>query len=155
MWLLTPDGFYSVVNPSPNDSLFQRYGTPGDLCIRARAQGDLTRLRRLWCPELGKTIKTPKTRDYGFRAYAPADDVAKAMARITLAISYGNFKDEVRRKAGPKRERIYHRVWDVLTDIQYGPRLPSRLSAFGPIDLEDDWFDDPPSPDLIGSPGSL
>ena len=144
MWLITPDGFYSIVEPTTHDKLFQRHGKPGDLVVRARAGSDLTNLRKRWLPELGKTITTPVNRDYGYRAFVDRDALARAVARITLAIDYSNFKDEVHDRLGHQRAGILHRVWNVLTDIQYGPRRPSRWSAFGPVDrdldeLEDDW----------------
>lgn len=136
MWLLTPDGFYSVVKPRDHDQLFCRHGHAGDLVVRSRAAKDLTMLRRKWLPELGKTITTPVNRDYGYRAFVQADYLARAMARITLSIDYDNYKDEVHVRQGAERAGIYSRIWHVLTDIQYGPVKRGRYSAFGPVEGE-------------------
>lgn len=148
MWLITPDGFYSVVQPSPRDDLFQQHGKQGDLAVRARSGRDLETLRTKWCPELGKTVLTPRNRDYGFRAFVPADDLARAAARITLAIDYGNFKDEVASRQGYERASIYSRIWTALLDIQLGPVGDKGNRLPVPIDFTDPFFwegDEPPS----------
>lgn len=84
MWLFTPIGFYSVVADTKVDRLV----------VRARVEQDLLDLRTHYLPELSNVVTTTR-RDYMFRAYTTRDALATAMARIALAISYGNFKDEV------------------------------------------------------------
>ena len=120
MWILTPEGMYSVVKPSNHDNLFLGTGRPGDLAVRARSEQDLNNLRENWLPELSDTVVSPN-RDYGFRGFANPDAVARALSRIVLALDYGNFKDQVKAVQGPERAAIYGKVWGNLLDIQYGP----------------------------------
>lgn len=107
MWIFTPEGFYSIVEPGPED------GHEGELMIRSRVEVDLSLLRGLWLPGLSETVATP-ARDYQFRAFATHEDVGEAMRRIVLSLDYDNFKDEVKRLQGPVRAGIYGRVWGTL-----------------------------------------
>lgn len=111
MWLMTPEGFYSVIEweRKKNDP------HNGLLCVRTRSRGDLNRLRK-WVPELGETVVTPKG-DYRCRAWVTREAWAEGLARMGMAIDYGNFKSEVARR-DPQRARLYHRIWSVLGEIQ-------------------------------------
>jgi hypothetical protein len=108
MWLLTPDGFYSIVQKAGED----------ELCVRARDAGDLDRLRARFLPTLTDTIET-RGGDYRYRAWVSRDALAEGLAAIARDLDYANFKDEVARR-DPERAHVYSRVWNVLGDIQEG-----------------------------------
>src|SRR4051794_20973988 len=108
MWILTPDGFYSIV---------QKRGE-GDLCIRARVGADLDRLREKYLPTLTETTET-LAGDYRYRAWATHKAVAEALAAIARDLHYDNFKNEVSRH-DRERAHAYHDVWDVLGRLQPG-----------------------------------
>ncbi|MGB7212584.1 MAG: hypothetical protein WBC97_08145 [Gemmatimonadales bacterium] len=109
MWLLTTEGFYSVVQ-KPEDR------ETSSLTVRARAAGDLDRLR-VMLPSLGPTIESLDT-DYRWRAQVPALELGVLMAELITHINYDNFKRAVGRRLGPGRAVLYHEVWDVLKDLQ-------------------------------------
>lgn len=107
MWIFTTFGFFSIVQK------------PGDdrLTVRARARTDLDALRSQYLPALSETIEGAGT-DYRYRATVPRADLAQAMSRIVTDVTYSNFKSEVARGAGHGRERLYHRVWDVMYTLR-------------------------------------
>lgn len=113
MWLITTDGFYSVVE-KPEDR-----GTDM-LTIRARVASDLDRLRERFLPTLGATGKDGGT-DYKFRARAPRKDIADAMSKIAMSLDYSNFKSAVAKRQGKEREQLYHGLWNVLLKLQTDP----------------------------------
>ena len=110
MWLMTPSGFFSIVQ-KPEDE------QAGTLTIRARVRGDLERLRETCLPGRGEIVANAGT-DYRYRARAPRAEVASAMAKIVNDIQYANFKDEVAREQGKERAGFYGEVWQVLYDLR-------------------------------------
>ena len=110
MWLMTPIGFFSIVE-KPND----RYD--GTLTVRARVVDDLTALKSRYLPELGE-IQAGQGTDYRYRATAPREAVAQALSQLTQDLDYSNFKDEVSRMQGYERARVYGEVWSCLYDMQ-------------------------------------
>lgn len=108
MWLLTPDGFYSIVQKRDEK----------DLCVRARVAADLDRLRERYLPSLSETVETADG-DYRYRAWASHAAVAEALATIVRELDYDNFKNEVARK-DYERAHAYHDVWEVLGKLQPG-----------------------------------
>lgn len=114
MWLITPIGFFSVVQ-KPGDA------ATDTLTVRARVRTDLEALRAHVLPGLGE-ISESKTNDYRFRAVAPRAEVAAAMAALVNALDYSNFKNQVAKVQGPARAHLYHGVWDVLYRLQSEPR---------------------------------
>jgi hypothetical protein len=108
MWLLIPEGFYSIVQ-KPGDA---------DLCVRARDRSDLDRLRERFMPGLGPTAETPGS-DYRYRAWISQDGLADGLATIAHRLAYSNFKSEVGRRDG-ERAQLYGRVWSTLRSIQPG-----------------------------------
>jgi hypothetical protein len=110
MWLLTPIGFYSIVQ-KPTDR------ANDTLTVRARAREDLEALKAHYLSTLGD-ISEGAGSDYRFRAVAPRAHVAAAMTRFIEELDYSNFKSEVAKKQGRDREKLYHRVWDVLYELQ-------------------------------------
>ena len=110
MWLVTPIGFFSVVQKPAdvqNDTL----------TIRARVAADLDALRIAFMPQLSPTQESTYN-DYRFRANAPREAVVHAMASLTEGICYDNFKDEVARVQGEDRADLYHEVWSKFYRLQ-------------------------------------
>lgn len=113
MWLITPTGFYSIVE-KPEDK------AGNTLTVRARIRADLESLREHFLPGMGE-ITESKSTDYRFRAVAPRAEVASAMAKLIEGLSYSNFKNEVAKQQGYTRAHLYHDVWDVLYRLQAKP----------------------------------
>lgn len=114
MWLITPVGFFSIVQ-KPSDVVTDT------LTVRARVRADLDALREQFLPSLG-AIQESKVNDYRFRAMAPRAEVAAAMASLVNQLNYSNFKDQVAKVQGPARAHLYHDVWDVLYRLQTQPQ---------------------------------
>lgn len=110
MWLITPTGFFSIVQKQGDISA-------GTLTVRARVRSDLVALKEEFLPSLGSITASTNT-DYRYRATAPKADVAAAMAKIVEALDYDNFKNAVAKRQGQKRAKLYHDVWDVLYAMQ-------------------------------------
>src|SRR5690349_16754172 len=108
MWLLTLDGFYSVVQKSGED----------ELCVRARDAGDLDQLRSRYIPTLTATLET-RGGDYRYRAWASREALAEGLAAIVRDLDYANFKNEVYSRDS-ERAHIYGNVWSALGEIQEG-----------------------------------
>lgn len=123
MWLITPTGFYSIVE-KPTDR------GKGTLTVRARVRGDLLALRRAYCPSLGRIRESDDT-DYRYRATAKRADVARAMTAMIDGLSYSNFKSEVAIQQGLDRTHLYHDVWDVLHRLQDDPVFAASRPATG------------------------
>ena len=107
MWLFTPIGFFSIVQ-KPGDDV---------LTIRSRVAGDLEALRERYLPSLSTIISTLDA-DYAFRATASHRDFAESLASMAASIDYDNFKDEVARKQGDDRAKVYSKVWGIMRDVQ-------------------------------------
>jgi hypothetical protein len=108
MWLLIPEGFYSIV---------QKKGER-ELCVRARVGADLDRLRETYLPALSETVETPGS-DYRYRAWISRDGLAEGMEQIVRNLDYANFKNEVARH-DTSRAHVYSDVWGVLGELQPG-----------------------------------
>lgn len=110
MWLITPIGFFSIVQ-KPSDI------ASNTLTIRARVRADLEALRTSHLPGLGE-IQESRHNDYRFRAAAPRQEVASAMANMIETLDYSNFKNQVAKVQGAGRAHLYHDVWHVLYGLQ-------------------------------------
>ena len=110
MWLMTPIGFFSIVE-KPDD------WDAGTLTVRARVEDDLTALKARYLPELGE-IQAHLGTDYRYRGVAPREAVARALSQLALDLDYSNFKDEVYRVQGYERARVYGEVWSSLYELQ-------------------------------------
>ena len=124
MWLITPIGFFSIVQ-KPSDVSMET------LTVRARVRKDLETLRSEYLRGLGE-VNESKTNDYRFRATAPRAEVAAAMARLVQTLDYGNFKNQVAKVQGTNRAHLYHDVWDVLYKLQTEPTFSSTGPVFHP-----------------------
>jgi 8-oxo-dGTP pyrophosphatase MutT (NUDIX family) len=126
MWLITPIGFFSIVQ-KPSDK------GKDTLTVRARVRTDLEALRDRYIPSLGEIKESPDN-DYRFRAIALRAEVATAAAGMINDLEYSNFKSEVGKRQGAKREALYHDVWHALYPLQTGkyeavkPATPSPAS---------------------------
>ena len=120
MWLITPVGFFSIVQ-KPSDV------ATDTLTVRARVRADLEALREQYLPGLGD-IQESQVNDYRFRAVAPRAEVAAAMASLVNQLDYSNFKSQVSKVQGPNRAHLYHDVWDVLYRLQTQPQTYSKSS---------------------------
>lgn len=109
MWLMTPFGFFSVVQ-KPDDKKAEF------LTIRSRVRGDLERLRDTYLPSMSDIVANAGS-DYRYRAKAPRSEVSSAMAKIVSDIAYTNFKDEVAQRQGKVRAGLYGKVWQVLYEL--------------------------------------
>lgn len=120
MWLITPTGFFSIVEKPINRKT-------DTLTIRARVRSDLVALKRDYLPSLGR-IRERLDTDYRYRATARRSEVGQALARMAAALSYDNFKSEVAGRQGVERAHVYHDVWDVLHGLQDDPAFEARVT---------------------------
>ena len=110
MWLITNFGFFSVVQ-KPDDE------GSHTLTVRSRVKADLEALRDRYLPELGSITANAGT-DYKYRAKVSRNALAAAHVRIVQDIDYNNFKNSVAKQQGYDRSNQYHKIWDVLYELQ-------------------------------------
>ena len=115
MWLVTTQGFYSVVAHRDD---------PDTLIVRGRSRDDLEALRKQ-VPGL-EPFEDPAA-DYRYRAYVSRAEWLAAVAQLTCDVDYDNFKSAVATRQGAARAQIYGSVWADLLALQDGRRgAPSR-----------------------------
>lgn len=107
MWIMTTDGFYSVVQ-KPGER---------DLTVRARVPKDLENLRMNYLPSL-KDIRKDVGTDYRYRAEVSHEDFAATARKTVLDINYSNFKNSITKIQGSKRAKTYGKVWEALLEIE-------------------------------------
>ena len=110
MWLITNFGFFSVVQKPDDEGAHT-------LTVRARVKADLEALRDRYLPELGPITANAGT-DYKYRAKVSRNALAAAHVRIVQDIDYNNFKNSVAKQQGYDRSNQYHKIWDVLYELQ-------------------------------------
>ena len=108
MWLITAQGFYSVVADRDDSTC---------VVIRARDPADLEALGRQ-IPDL-VVFETPG-RDYRWRAHVTRVDWERAAAELAAEIDYPNFKDAVAVRQGPERAHLFLEIWSALRRLQGG-----------------------------------
>jgi hypothetical protein len=108
MWLITTQGFYSVVAHRER---------PEAVLVRARTRADIEALRDQ-IQDL--TPFEDELADYRWRAEVSREQWADAVAQFAEEIDYPNFKDAVAETQGPDREALYHQIWQVLRRLQRG-----------------------------------
>lgn len=142
MWILTPRGFYSVVEHREH---------PGLVIVRARARADLENLDDLWCElQEGRTVRpldieqTPKA-DYPYRTQVAKSEWASMTAAMAREIDYPNFKDAVKKVNADRATFVYMAVWSALRRIEQeefdwdaDEPVDHQLNIDDPLDLWDD-----------------
>jgi hypothetical protein len=106
MWIMTPLGFFSIVQANRDE-----------LMVRARASEDLVRLiaeLRDFDDELRPELRETLHADYPFRIIVPREPFAAWFASVLLTIDYTNFKDEVAKTDPLRAHRTYLEIWSVL-----------------------------------------
>jgi len=103
MWVFTPIGFFSVVAHRDKKKV---------VMVRARCREDLTAFRKKYCKKLG-AIRFLDWSDYPYRAETSRWAFAHAMFKVSLDLTYTNFKSSVHQ---PGRSSLYMGVWSKLRD---------------------------------------
>jgi hypothetical protein len=107
MWVMTDRGFYSAVQSKTN---------PDQIVVRGRVRSDLVALVKL------VDRKVPiggKATDYPHRVVLSRDEWNGALAQMSEAIDYTNFKDSVTARQGHERHDVYMRVWSALHQLSH------------------------------------
>lgn len=105
MWLLTIQGFYSVVAHREN---------PDVVLVRGRVRADLEALK---AQIPGLDVFEDPTADYRWRAEVTRAEWTRAASELAASVDYDNFKNAVARWQGQERHDIYSEVWAVLTRL--------------------------------------
>ena len=93
---------------------------PRDLQVRSRRAIDLDRLREMYLPELGPTLKLPG-HDYQFRAYCTKQQWGFALLGIAQDIDYTKFKDSPKQFKDYSLISAYMKIWNAaLTAFPQG-----------------------------------
>lgn len=112
MWLMTRDGFFSVVK---HEFLEEK------MIIRARSLDHLQSLSER-NPVVKLEILRMADADYRYRAIIWMSDFEKLAYWMASDVNYGNFKHEVGRKNRKPHESAYvsflHKVWTLGHDMQ-------------------------------------
>ncbi len=106
MWLVTTQGFYSVVADRDD---------PHRVLVRARTRADIEALGEQ-IPDLDP-FEDPEA-DYRWRAFIDRADWERAVVRLTEEIDYPNFKARVCECQGPERAARYEELWWKLRALQ-------------------------------------
>lgn len=112
MWIMLNDGFLSIV---------KKGGNPGQLCVRARRQGDIERVFP------GVKVTAGVGTDYMFRAWVDQPEVAKVIAARIMFIDYNNMKNSVREH---DLHDAYMNVWTAMFRLQR--TIQQRRPQFDP-----------------------
>lgn len=108
MWLVTTQGFYSVV---------QHRRDHDKLLVRARTREDIEALR-VQIPDLRPF--SDSRADYRWRAVVTRAEWIAALAQLVSEIDYPNFKSAVGSRQGAERAHVYGEVWRILASLQEG-----------------------------------
>ena len=106
MWLLTTQGFYSVVAHRDD---------PDKLLVRARTREDIEALREQ-IPMLEPF--EDRFADYRHRAVVTRAEWLVALAQLVTELDYDNFKSAVAEHQGAERAALYGAVWSELRRLQ-------------------------------------
>ena len=106
MWILTTQGFYSVV---------AHRDEPDELLVRARTREDIEALR-----EQIPTLEPfeDRTADYRHRAVVSRAEWVAALAQLATDLDYDNFKNAVAERQGHERAALYGVLWGELRRLQ-------------------------------------
>ena len=113
MWLCLPCGMFAIARRW--EGSFDPATDPRDIQVRARKRVYLDRLRSAYLPELGKDEgKAGQGTDYGHRAFCTSEDLARAMARMALAVDASGFKDHC---VDNDLHGVYHQIWNAYVRL--------------------------------------
>ncbi|MCC6147643.1 MAG: hypothetical protein IT308_08770 [Anaerolineaceae bacterium] len=107
MWIVTDQGFYSIVH--------KRFNPAGVVTVRGRRREDLER----FCEGVksASAIQEDENADYRFRVTADQEETASWIGKQVLNIHYDNFKNHIGTTQSWARERIYANVWSALLGL--------------------------------------
>jgi len=111
MWLMTKQGFYSIVQHKQLEDRFM---------VRSRARKDLANLKVLLGDTLGgvEVVETPHN-DYRYRIIVTGEQKAAILDALGKEIDYPNFKSEIaRRPDQADKLDAYHDIWAVMYRTQ-------------------------------------
>jgi hypothetical protein len=106
MWLLTTQGFYSVVAHRDD---------PDQLLVRARTREDIEALREQ-IPGIESFVD--RSADYRHRAIVSRAEWVAALAQLVADLDYDNCKSAVAERQGPERAALYGVLWRELRRLQ-------------------------------------
>jgi hypothetical protein len=106
MWLMTTQGFYSVV------ALREQRDR---LLVRARTREDIEALRTQ-IPAID--VFDDPGADYRWRAEVTRADWRDALAQLVDDVDYDKFKNAVAKDQGEQRALLYGQVWATLLELQ-------------------------------------
>lgn len=130
MWVMTPRGFYSVV---------QHREQPGNVIVRARAWDDLMALLNRH-PEWTLQIEETPTADYKYRVHMARVEWEQLVAEMASEIDYDNFKNAVKRE-NKDRATTYMGVWSRLLSIEREGIEPEEFEPDEDLQLGIDELD--------------
>ncbi|MEC7986323.1 MAG: hypothetical protein VX278_14250 [Myxococcota bacterium] len=107
MWILTPFGFFSVVQKKEDHML----------SVRSRVYADLQHLIQAYLPDV-QNIEEGGYSDYPYRIFVSHAAWGQALGQIARDIDYPNFKRTVKQRQGSDRSAVYRRVWQELYTLQ-------------------------------------
>jgi hypothetical protein len=115
MWLFTRYGFFSTVCDTKHGGL-----NTNVIMIRARLESHLVALQNHFQELAEYKIEGYRPgNDYNCRIYVPKEIWAKVMAKLTLEIDYGNFKNEVHKQPGlGNYQDLLFDVWNEMFELQ-------------------------------------
>lgn len=133
MWVVTTDGFYSVVQFDKRKGKklkvpYRLKDTDPDswLVVRARVRADLERLK-IHDLYIEKTL----IGDYGYRAILTREEWADYLLAATYEIDYdSHFKEEASRNR-PGRHSIYMDVWSALNRLESESKWYAQYGGYG------------------------
>ncbi len=101
MWICLNKAFYSIVQDKMN---------PARLLVRARRKNDIPK-----CFPNAQVIADAGT-DYKYRAFIPREQVAEAITKEILGISYSNFKRTT--ELDSELHSAYLNIWRIMFKLQ-------------------------------------
>ena len=106
MWIMTTDGFYSVV---------KKPGQEKEVTVRSRVKTDLEKLLNKLNSEI--SIQEGVGTDYPFRVVMSLTDWANYVQKAAMDIEYDNFKNTLD-YSDHHRHEAYFNCWSALTSLE-------------------------------------
>jgi hypothetical protein len=106
MWIMTIDGFYSVV---------KKPGQENEVTVRSRVKTDLEKLLSKLNSEI--SIQEGVGTDYPFRVVMSQADWGNYVQKVAMDIEYDNFKNTLD-SSDHHRHEAYFKCWSALTSLE-------------------------------------